>query len=761
MLWRDCRSSELKILILATICAVACLSSIICFIDSVTNGLEISASALLGGDRVVIGSSEINHNVVSLAENNNLRTSKSINFYSMVTAGDNFVLTSVKSVDQNYPLRGHVEISKKVDEDGQIAKTIPQPGNIWIEPRLLSLLDKKVGDSVKIGDYSVKIDALLTLEPDRILSGFSFAPRILINEKDIDKFGVLQPGSRASYRLFIVGDSDQINNFDSKVEKLLAAGEEVRTTKTSGRTVSKFLERSENYLLLAAIVNTVLAAVVIVVVTKRYSLKHVYDAAIMKSMGAGTRQLAVLYIISLAMLAILLGFIGVGFGIIIEQIIDDVISNYINFELPFPSWSAISIGFFAGLILIVGFALPNMLSTLKVSPFQVLRRTSTANRIIFRFIPVISKFMPSRFRLPLMNIFYNSGHNLLQVASFALIISVALLLYGVRNDLVDTWYRLLPEETPNYFAVNISEENMPLLRQQLEEQNILFSEFYPIIRGELIAINGAPASMHRPLNLTWTMNLPLDNEVISGRWFTSDDYGKNFISIEKGFAERLNVAIGDSITMQLFSTEITAEIISIRTLEWESFTPNFFIIYPSGLIDLPVTYMSSMYADDSKKSFMASLVKEFDEMNLIATTAIFKQFNDTLNVVSSIVSYIWFFTLVIGILLLFAVVMSNINVRNYQNNLLRTFGVRKIKLLEIQMIEFIILGGFSGFIGALISYFIAYYFVITRLDLRFIFDWKLILSGIVTGITIMLIGGMLGTRKALNTAPVKLFRNLS
>lgn len=795
---RDYRSRQLQILILATLLAVMCLTSIGFFIDSVYGLLANTEAALLGGDRVISSSKPIEQNIEAIATNNNLATARTISFFSMLTSETNLALTSLKAVDQNYPLRGQLYI------DGEPTNMLPETGEIWLEERAMLLLGVKIGDQVTIDRSNFTVTHVLTLEPDRVSGGFSFAPRGLINIKDLSNTALLQPGSRANYRLLVAGNSGNLTKFDQQISNELTKNQKMQVAGEDDARSNNRLLQTTSFLRLAVLVNVILVSVVIGIVAFNYISAHMREVAIIRCLGATSRQVVWLFALSLLLIGIFCGAIGSGAGYILSKILGYILLQFLNLQLPQPSWQPALGGIGLAVFLVVGLGLPPLQILRKVSPIYVLRSIAVptdklvwlcywivisifilgmyyvaANEILFQYTIIsllsamgvsllfmqilfhyIPRWLPAlsiTLKLSLRNIISNSTLNSIQFLAFVIVITLATILFSIRSDLLSAWQAQMPTDAPNYFAINIQPDQGSQFKEKLAAAGIDVPELYPVIRGRLESINSSQAEYWRPFNFTWTSTLPLDNKILSGKWLQAD---KNEISVETRIAERLGIKLGDELVFNIMLREVTAKVTSIRSVTWESFNPNFYFIFsPQLMQDFSTDYMASFYVPNSED--ILSMVGSFPSVTFISIKPILDQAVLILDLVSVLVAYIWTFTLLIGILLLMAVMLASVKARNYQNNLMRVLGASRRQIQHVLNYEFIMLGTTAGGIGSLIAVLGAKYLATQLFKVSYEINYIVVVAGAIVGMLLMLFGGILGTFKALRTTPIQLLRNLN
>ena len=210
MLRRDARVGELRLLVAALVVAVAALTAVGFFADRVRQALEREANQLLGADLLLSADHPWPESVAQLARERGLAIAQTRTFPSMVTLGQGerlrAQLAEIKAVSDGYPLRGKLRIADRQGAVDSPAAGIPPPGEIWIDERLASALSAKVSDTLSVGQQSLRIAAVLTLEPDRGVNFFSVAPRLLMNLADLPATALIQPGSRVGYRQLLAGE---------------------------------------------------------------------------------------------------------------------------------------------------------------------------------------------------------------------------------------------------------------------------------------------------------------------------------------------------------------------------------------------------------------------------------------------------------------------------------------------------------------------------------------------------------------------------
>ncbi|MGO3244293.1 MAG: ABC transporter permease [Halomonas sp.] len=321
-----------------------------------------------------------------------------------------------------------------------------------------------------------------------------------------------------------------------------------------------------------------------------------------------------------------------------------------------------------------------------------------------------------------------------QLLAFAVTFFAMAMIVLVRGDLLSTWQDQLPEHTPNYFAINIQPSERDPFEAAISPRVETQSTLYPMVRGRIIGINGQPPrdavpadargdnSLRRELNLTWRSELPEGNEVVAGEWFsaapTEEEQSQGWmgaveatpqappvpISMEDGLAERLGLDIGDEMSFSVGSDEITTQITSLRSLNWDSFQPNFFVIFPPGVLEqFGHSYITAFHLPEAEQGLIRELITDFPGVSLLNVDAILGQVRDVLAQVTRAVELVLALVLLAGVSVLYAALTASRPVRAHESGLLRVFGAGSRMISRVQGAEYALLGFASGLMGAVLA----------------------------------------------------------
>ena len=822
LLWRNWRSGEVKLLAAALMLAVAVVSGIAIFTDRLERTLVQESNMLLGADLIVRGSQPHNPEWSALAAEEGIEQTTAVLFSSMVYAGDHMHLASVKAVTDGYPLRGQLDISRipfaSQAEQIKTAAGIPAPGEVWVDSRLLPLLHIELGDSLAVGEYDLTVTQVIIREPDSA-SPFSFmGARVLMNMADLERTQVVQPGSRVQYQWLLAANNNALESFAEWLEPQLSKHERLVDVESGQRGLGRTLETGRSFLLLAAVIGVLLAGVAIALAARQFSSRHVDQVALMKSFGVSAQRIRQLYLVQLALLAVVASMAGLLIGEVIQRVVAESLQQVYQVTLGAASIYPYAISFASGLICLIFFALPSLWFLPGVPPLKILRRELGVNathlwvQIALAFLAVlllivlfsqdlalavsvigalsgvlvitaglalgllklsrhIATNSGSVWRLALANLQRRREQTLVQIVVFATAIMLLLTLTIVRTSLIDEWQLQLPEDAPNHFLVNIPPHDVEAVQQMLDEKQLEREQLYPMVRGRLTGINGSEPTeeqrsangvFNREANLTWTDTLAEDNRIVAGKWWDSwqrSEEGVPGVSVEIELAEEAGLSIGDKLTFSLGGLILEAQIASFRSLDWRSMKPNFFFIFEPGALDnYSPTYITSLYLPVEQKSFINDLLRRYPTMLVIELDRIIDQIRTIVTQVSNGVLLVLWLTLAGGCLVLIAAVTSSIDSRKQESGLLRALGSPRRLMIGSVWAEFSVLGLLSGIIaviGAEILLISLQYWVLeTPIRPHYIF-W---LVGPLAGALFVGALGALSCRSVVNTPPAVVLR---
>ena len=818
MLWRDWRGGELTILAIGLIIAVTSITAVGFFTDRIERGLQMQSAELIAADLVITSARSDINDYITEARSNDFQVTTTQQFRSVVLANERLQLAEVKAVSDGYPLRGVLRISDSAFGDDEATTGIPAPGELWVEPRLLQLLQLEIGDSVDLGTSTFTVRKFIRYEPDRAGDLFSVAPRVMMNSADLADTGLISTGALVNYRVLIAGDSDSIDSYRDVVKKRLRAGEQVLSVEEGRPELNTALRSAQQFLGLAALISVLLAGVAVATVANRFSSRHLNTSAMMRCLGASQDTIIRLFTMEMLWLSLIASTVGCLLGILTQLVITDLLDQLVLRQLPPPSLKALVLGYATGIVMLIGFALPPLLSLRSVPPLHVLRKDvpsrppsvwtvylavllcmslllywqigdvqlvsiviggimatlatlAIAAYLLILLLNRLRARVGVAWRFGLANISRRPASSVIQIVAFGLGIMVLLLLSTVRSDLLDDWQSSLPDDAPNYFVINVQSDQVANITAYFDQMGVNKTKMYPMVRARLVEINGRKVStsdyeserakrfVTREFNLSWAREMQPGNEVVTGQWWQQQDYGKPLISFETQLAQTLKLQLNDVVSFDINGSLMEFTISNLRSVDWDTFNVNFFTVVPPGVLEQqPANWITSVYLDKDQRRQLDKLVREFTNITLIDIETIMQRVRGIIERVSLAVEFIFLFTLLAGLAVLYAAIQSNQDERRFESAVLRTLGASKKVLMLGLFAEFTMLGAISGLLAGLAATSLAWLLAefIFRFDYQF--DINVALTGLISGILIVVIAGILGTRSVLTTPPVKTLR---
>ncbi|HLP99394.1 MAG TPA: FtsX-like permease family protein [Sideroxyarcus sp.] len=811
LLRRDWRAGEWRVLLLALVLAVGSLATVGLFADRVRQALQQQAQSLIGADLRITSTRPFSPDYRRSAGARGLQVVQSRTFPSMVAHGEQVLLGEMQAVEAGYPLRGKIEI-----DDGvmHVAQTIPARGTVWVDERLLRRFGMSVGGEVGIGAQRFKVAARIVKDIDQSIGFASFAPRVLLNDADLASTGLLQEGSRISYRLMIAGDALQVKVLRAELEKKLSGNEKMEDVRDARPEIRTALERAEHFLGLAALTAAILAGAAMALAARRFVLRHLDGCAVMRCLGAQQRQVLWLFLYQFILLGVVAVLLGGVLGYATQALLVESIASMREASLPQPGLLPLLKAAASGFALLLGFTFLPLLQLRKVSPLRVLRRELgmpeaggwliyglavgvlallflwhagslklglavlgglLAGLLVFGWLAWLLLHGLARNGFLFQSQWRHAFNNLVRHGRSAAVQVVALSLGGmallaltlVRADLLEAWQGKLPADTPNRFVVNIQPDQIQPVRNFFARQSLPSPELQPMVRGRLVAINDraingdsypdprARGLVEREFNLSYMEQMPVWNELVAGRWWT--EAGRGELSVEEGIARTLGIHLGDTLTYDVAGSRFKARVTSLRKVQWDSMRVNFFVIAtPELLRDFPASYLCSFYLASDKVRAGDELSLAFPNILLIDTGAVIAQVRNIMDQIAQAVSAVFLFTLLTGVAVLYAALLATQDERSHEAAILRTLGADSRYLRRLHLSEFAVLGGLSGLFAAAGAVLLGWVLAVFVLEIPYRMNFSIWFVGVLGGMVVVMLAGWLATRQLVLRSPLRI-----
>ncbi len=817
---RDWRAGELRLLVVALLVAVAAIASVGFFVDRMRMALGQEAAQLLGADLVVGSDQPLDASFAEQAQALGLQVARSAVFPSMALAGGMPQLAAVKAVSSNYPLRGRVRVQRQATEGDVEATRAPQGDEVWLDPQLALALGVSVGDTVHFGERAFRLDALITFEPDRGAGFVNFAPRAMFALDELPATRLVQPASRVHWNLMLAGEAEAVARFRQWAEPRLPGGARIESLESGRPELRATLDRAERFLSLVALLSALIAAVAIGLASRRFAERHLDGCAVMKALGLRQQRLLALLGLELLWVALLGALAGVVLGWLVHFALVAAMTPLLQMQLPLPGWRPAAQALLAAVVLMAGFGAWPFLRLAGVAPLHVLRREvvgapasawAAAASAALAFAALLLWFAGDR-RLalvaiggfaigvvvfvgvalaavralePLRHAGFVAGSPALRLAfaswsrrrtmtvTQTVALSVGLmalmLLTVTRTDLIDGWRQASPPDAPNRFVVNIQPDQVDAVRAALAQAGVAQPELHPMVRGRLVTINGAPVRpedydedraqrlIDREFNLSYARGIPAHNRIVEGEPFRP---GRSEVSVEQGILGTLKLSLGDELGFDIAGETVTARIVNVRRVDWDSMKVNFFMILsPEALADRPQTWITAYHQPPVADPVDRRLVREFPNLTVFDTGNIVRQVQAMLDQVIQAVQFLFVLTLAAGVTVLWGALASSRDERIREAGLMRALGASARQLSSAQRIELAFSGGLAGLLAALGS--IAIGWALAEQVFGFAYEprWAIVPVGAAVGAALALVAGWFSLRAVLRAPPLLTLRD--
>ena len=818
-LLREWRSGELGVLLLALTTAVAALTGVGFLVGRIDTAVREQATQVLAADVRISSTQPLPGDWFAVAARQGVHTASIETLLSVVFRGDDSQLANVEAVSAGYPLRGTLLVADQPFAAGAATQAIPGPGEVWPSSKLLATLGGGIGTQLSIGAATLKVTRVLISRPDQGANLSDLAPSLIMNLADVPATQLIQPGSRVSYSALFAADPAAIRAFRPWLREQLRPADRLRDVRDSSPQLENAVDRAGRFLTLASLVSVLLCSIAVAMSARQYVRRHLDAVALLKTLGATRAFTLSVSLLQLVIVALAASVVGSLIGFIAQEWLLRAVRELLGTTtLPPANLAPLGMGVSAALAVLAGFALPPLLQLARVPPLRVLRRDVGPPpplvilafgpavlvviglvwwavrdvRLALQFLLGLALFLAAlagaglalvtlcgrlrgrvgiAWRYGIANLNRRRADSMVQIAAFGAGLMVLLVLGVVRDDLERDWRQSLPADAPNYFFVNIPPAERTAFTQFLEQRGAHLSRILPMLRGRLTAINGHPVeSMRfadrdgrgfsgREQNVSWATTLGTDNQVVAGRFWPADYQGAPQVSLATEFQESLGVGVGDKVSFDIGGEPFDATVTSIRKVKWDSFQPNFFVMFSPGVLDAVAgTFLTSAYFHPTDPHVMAQLARRFPSVSIFDVDDLLAQVRSIIDKAVLAVQSVFAFTLFAGLVVLLAAVQSSREERRFESAMLRTLGASGATVWQGVMAEFVALGLLAGVLAAAGAA-LAGAFVATRvLQVPYAFDPWLPVFGIGGGALLVCVSGWLATRSVVSQPPMLTLR---
>lgn len=811
---REWHLPELRTLAASLVLAVVALGVVATLAARIESGMLASAAELIGGDIGVSSPQMLPPEFADKAKQDQLRVTHTASFPSVAFAHDQTQLLDVQAVQASYPLRGTLELRASNTQAGHG----PEPGKVYLDRRALTALQLQVGERVQLGGRELIIGAELVRQPDggELLA---LAPRALMNLADAQDAGLLGVGARARHRLLLAGTPSAVKRWREWAESTsLPQGTQLITPEQTQERMRNAFDRAGAFLRLTALLSALLAGIAIALSAQRYARRKTAEVALLRALGTPRRRVLALLLGTLVALAIPATSLGIALALGLSQLawmLASQLFGNVPTLLPLaPAFAAALMG----IAVLIGFALPPLARLADVPPVAVFRQ-SVQRRVrrldVLYLIPLLiavaliwqqagsmqlagilaasllgvaviaallaglllwlaRRIAPGAhpaLRLGLAALARRPALSVIQATALSLGLCALLVLAVIAPGLLQGWRQELPPDAPNWFALNLQDNQRAGFAQGISGIGADQLNMLPLAVGKLTAINGTPIDQitftdprakdwaDRQLRLSWSDALPPSNEVVAGQWAGARP-AQAEVSLDTSWRDMFALKLGDSMTFQVGEAQIEATLSSVRKVDWTSFRVNFFLLLdPAHAGDLPHSWLASFHLPSGHANELAQLSRDYSNLSLIDVDSVLDRVREIIDRVGHAVRWILGFSLLAGALVLAAALAASAAERRHEAALLRTLGARRAQLRVAAACEFALLGLIAGVTAALGAAATGLWLgqAVFRIDGFVPPVLPLVWAALGAAAAVMLLG-LAGTRKVSRTPPMRLLR---
>ncbi len=813
LLLNEWRAGELRTVGWAVVIAVAAVVFTDSAADRVHRSLVADSHALLAADLRIEGREPIPKLWIERAQQSGLQVARVVSFPTAVLKGLDSVLVSVKAVEDDYPLRGSLQSS------GSDGAALPGVGEVWVERRLLELLSAEEGETLAIGNSELRIARVLISEPDQSGQFFDLAPRLLMRFDELERSGLIAPGSRARYLLLVAGEDGAVAAYGDWLETLMPPTARLLTPEQASGRIGNVMDRARSFIDLVVISTLLLAGIAVLVAGERFSRRHEDGVALLRCFGASRVRAVGAYFGMLALLGAAAALCGLFFGILGQAVAAFFLEQVLQRELLPPSYPLLLKSGISVYLLTLVFALPALVRLHGIPPMRLLSEGGAQYRpraLVAYFIPFaalvvlillgaasaqlalltilgifaaigalllmsllllwVARALFARasgtWRLGLAALFRDRVGTIMNISALGVGMTAILLLVLVRAQLFERWQSELPADAPNHFLLNIQPAQRAGVQRWLAENldGSRVPPLYPIATGRLVHINGevplgdryddpqARGRIEGVINLSWSAALPSGNELAAGSWWPATtqaaDQVQAEVSLARSWADSLALSVGDMLDFQVADELVSARVTSIRSVEWDSFEVNFFVLFRPGSFNAAGrSYLASLHVPASQQATIARIAGQYPNINVINVGQVIGRVRDILGSISLALNALFLFVVAAGVSVLIAILKSSTTARVKDIAVMKTLGARHRQLLGAARIEVVTLGLLAGIVSSAAATLIG--LVLARLVFKLPYtpDPLLWLLGIAVSVLLVVAISHRSLKATLSTAP--------
>jgi len=817
-----------RVFLAALALGVAALATVGTVSADLLASLDRDARALLGGEvELRLFNRTFQDDERAWLEQNSRRLSATAEMRAMARAENGERrLVELKAVDGAYPLYGALQLAPAMTPAEALATVDGRPGAA-VEADLLQRLGIALGDSVRIGEQSFEVRAVIDREPDRTASAFTFGPRVLIALDALPATGLDGPGSLVYRHIRLdLPQGENIAQWRERVaEAFPAAGWRIAGLDRAAPGVERFIRQVRLFMSLVGLTALLVGGVGVANGVAAHLESRRDTIATLKCLGASGGLVTRIYLLQVLVLAGIGIALGLAVGAAAPVLVAPLLSQAFNLDLGgAPAAFPLLLAGLMGLLTAALFAFrplaraqglsaaglfrghleqgrqrlprwlwPAVLATALLLAFLAIATHQDkifaagfvggavlvlgAFRLAATGVMGLAKRVPrprrTSWRLALANLYRPGAPTPSVVVSLSLGLTVLAAVALIQANISRQVLQEIPAEAPTFYFIDLQNEQVDAFDAMVRAHpGVSDMNRVPMLRGRITAINGQrPDQLAIPQQVAWIFNSdrgltwaraqPEGVTLTGGQWWPADYSGPPLVSLDQELGQALGLALGDSITVNVYGRDVTAAIASFRPIDWAALRINFVMIFSPGLLEAaPASHIATVRVDDADAAALERAVTDaFPNVSAIRVQEALSGFADLLDTIAAAVGGTGSVTVLAGLIVLAGAVAAGERRRRYDAVVLKVLGATRRLLLGSLSLEFALLGLATAAIAAVLGSLAAAVIVELVMEQDFTLLAGPLLGTLAAGVAVTLLFGLAGTARALGTRAAPLLRN--
>ena len=393
----------------------------------------------------------------------------------------------------------------------------------------------------------------------------------------------------------------------------------------------------------------------------------------------------------------------------------------------------------------------------------------------------VRKYFPEKAafttRQGLANLYRPNNQTLILVVTIGLGTALITTLLLSQDLLLDKVKLSSSGSQPNMVLFDIQSDQVDDVVAITEKDSLPVIQEVPIVTMQLHSLQGRNVEvikadstskirnwvLRREYRVTYRDHLIDSEELFAGEWYpeVKNPNDSIFISLDKGLAEDMHVALGDALTFNVQGALIPCYVGSIREIDWQRVQTNFLVVFPTGVLEEAPKFhvlLTRYEAIEKSAAFQQKVVRKYPNISIIDLDLILKTVDEVLGKISFVIQFMAFFSIITGVIVLIGAVNISKFQRMQEAVLLRTIGASRKQIIRINFMEYFFLGSIASFTGIIIAILAAWGLAYFSFETVFIPNMLAVLITYlsITGLTVFI--GLINSRSVVNKPPLEILR---